>query len=393
MNNIIQQYEKYIMPTYGRQPVVFVRGSGCYLYDERGHAYLDFASGLSVNNLGHCHPAVVKAVQEQVAALSHTCNLYHTPPGAELAKLISENSLNGKVFFSNSGAEANECAIKLARKHGREAGGATKHRIISLENGFHGRTMATLSATAQQEKQEPFEPLLPGFQYVPRNDIVALEAAMDDGVCAIMIEPVQGEGGVWPLDVEYLEAARRLAGRHGALLVYDEVQTGLGRTGKLFAYEHSGIEPDVLTLAKSLGGALPIGATVASPEYANVLTAGLHGSTFGGGPVPCAAGAAVMRELMAPGFLEAVQARGKRLRGQLEGFQEEGLVTDVRGLGLMLAVDLPQPRAEAVVRRSLEEKILLNNTSEGTIRFLPPLIVEEEMIERVAEFLQAALRK
>lgn len=391
MSDVIEQYDKYIMPTYARQPAVFVKGEGCYLYDEQGRAYLDFAAGLSINNLGHCHPAVVAAVQKQVAELIHTCNLYYTKPGAGLARLISENSLGGKVFFSNSGAEANECAIKLARKHGLDTSGPEKHRIITLEKGFHGRTMATLTATAQPQKQEPFRPLLPGFTYAPPNDIAALEKVMDESVCAIMVEPVQGEGGVWPLEPEFLAAARRLADSHGALLMFDEVQTGLGRTGTLFAFEHTGIKPDVMTLAKSLGGALPIGATVAKPEYSDVLTAGMHASTFGGGPVPCAAGIAVFEQLLAPGFLESVRARGAYLHGMLDQLKDSGLVTQVRGRGLMLAADLPEPRAVAVVSRALEEKIVLNNTSAETIRFLPPLVVEEGMIDRLIEFLRTAL--
>ncbi|MHB8793259.1 MAG: acetylornithine transaminase [Thermoleophilia bacterium] len=405
MSNIIEQYEKYVMPTYGRQQVAFVRGNGCYLYDEEGNAYLDFVAGLSINNLGHCHPAVVKAAQAQLAELINTCNLYYTKPGGELAQRISELSLGGKVFFSNSGAEANECAIKLARKYGRDlvggdgsdagcgagTAGSEKHRIITLENGFHGRTMGTLSATAQPAKQAPFKPLLPGFMYVPHNDINALKTVTDGGVCAIILELVQGEGGVYPLDQEYVEAARKLADEHHALLIFDEVQSGLGRTGELFAYEHYGVKPDVMTLAKSLAGALPIGATVAAPEYSDVLGPGMHGSTFGGGPVPCAAALAVLNELTAPDFLTSVQAKGDYMRSLLEKMKADGLVTEVRGMGLMLAVDLAEPKAAAVVAAALEQKILLNNTSENTVRFLPSLVVEEGMIEQVVEFLQTAL--
>ncbi len=391
MSDVIEQYEKYVMPTYGRQPVVFVRGNGCYLYDEEGEAYLDFAAGLSINNLGHCHPAVVKAAQAQLAELIHTCNLYYTKPGGELAQLLSELSLGGKVFFSNSGAESNECAIKLVRKHAHDTVGPEKHRIITLENGFHGRTMATLTATAQPAKQEPFKPLLPGFTYVPPNDVAALEAAMGADVCAIMLEPVQGECGVRPLSQEFLEAARALADEHGALLVYDEVQTGLGRTGKLFAFEHSGIKPDVMTLAKSLAGALPIGATIAAPEYSDVLSPGMHASTFGGGPVVCAAGIAVIGELIAPGFLTSVQTKGDYMHSLLDKLKHDALVSEVRGVGMMLAIDLPRPNAAAVVSKALASRIILNNTSESTVRFLPPLVAEEGMIEQVVEFLQTAL--
>ncbi|RJQ48061.1 MAG: aspartate aminotransferase family protein [Gaiellales bacterium] len=380
------------MGTYARQPAGFIRGEGCYLYDAGGEAYLDFVSGLSINNLGHCHPAVVAAIHEQAAALINTCNLYYTEPQAELAQLISENAFGGKVFFSNSGAEANECAIKLARKLGREQGGDAKHRIISLENGFHGRTMASLSATAQPAKQEPFKPLLPGFSYVPRNDIAALEAAMDDDVCALLLEPVQGEGGVYPLEASFLAAARELADRHRALLVFDEVQTGMGRTGRLFAYEHAGIVPDVMTLAKSLGGAMPIGATLAAPDYADVLGPGMHGSTFGGGPVPCAAGMAVFGELLKPGFLDGVAARGDHFLSALTGLAEEGLVVEARGIGLMLAVELDEPKAAGIVSQALDRKIIINNTSDTTLRFLPPLIADEGMIDQVIEFLRNALR-
>ncbi|MHB0915188.1 MAG: aspartate aminotransferase family protein [Thermoleophilia bacterium] len=381
------------MQTYARQPVEFVRGEGCYLYDPEGAAYLDFLSGLSINNLGHCHPAVVAAVRDQVGTLINTCNLYYTGPQAELARLIAGHSIGGKVFFSNSGAEANECAIKLARKLGREQGGEEKTRIVTLENGFHGRTMASLSATAQPAKQEPFKPLLPGFTYVPRNDIAALEQEMDDTVCALMLEPVQGEGGVYPLDPGYVEAARELTRRHQALLIFDEVQTGMGRTGKLFAYEHHGIAPDVMTLAKSLGGALPIGATVAAPEYAGVLGPGMHGSTFGGGPLSCVAGIAVFGELLKPGFLEGVAARGEQMRDGLARLVDDGLAREVRGVGLMLALELAEPRAAAIVALALENNILLNNTSETTVRFLPPLVVEAGMIDRVVEFMQTALEK
>lgn len=391
MTEITEKIDQYVMPTYGRQPVEFVRGEGCYLYDAAGKAYLDFLSGLSINNLGHCHPAVVAAIREQAGVLINTCNLYYTGPQGELARLIAGNSIGGKVFFSNSGAEANECAIKLARKLGRERRGEAKHRIITLENGFHGRTMASLTATAQPAKQEPFKPLLPGFEYVARNDIAALEQAMDDDVCAVMLEPVQGEGGVYPLTTEYAAAARALADRHQALLVFDEVQTGMGRTGALFAYEHLGVKPDVMTLAKSLGGALPIGATVAAPAFADVLGPGMHGSTFGGGPVPCAAGIAVFGELLKPGFLEDVVSRGEYMIARLATLRDEGLVAGVRGLGLMLAVELNEPRAAELVARALASGILINNTSEKTVRFLPPLIVEAGMIDEVVEFMQTAL--
>lgn len=387
-------YTDYMMPTYARQPVVFTDGDGCYLYDDEENAYLDFVTGLSVNILGHCHPAVVRAVRDQVGRLSHVSNLYHTEPGGQLARLISENSLRGKVFFSNSGAEANECAIKLARKYGHDTGGKDKHRIVVLQNGFHGRTMATLTATAQPAKQEPFKPLLPGFTYVPPNDVGALEDAMDSNVCAIMLEPIQGEGGVYPLEEQFIAAARVLADTHGALLIFDEVQTGLGRTGTLFAYHNFAIKPDVMTIAKGLGGGLPIGATVSKPDFSEVLTAGLHGSTFGGGPVACAAGVSVFTELLAPGFLESVREKGDYMQARLMGLADEGLVAEVRGRGLMWAIEVPGAGTGAadIVAAALEQGIIINNTSETTLRFLPPLIVEQDMIDRVMGFLRESLK-
>jgi acetylornithine/N-succinyldiaminopimelate aminotransferase len=391
MSEITEKTDRYMMPTYARQPVEFVRGEGCYLFDVDGVAYLDFLSGLSINNLGHCHPAVVAAVKEQAGTLINTCNLYYTGPQAELARLITTNSIGGKVFFSNSGAEANECAIKLARKHGHEQGGESKTRIITLENGFHGRTMASLSATAQPAKQEPFKPLLPDFTYVPRNEIDELQRQIDSDVCALILEPVQGEGGVYPMEQGYVEAARELADEHSALLVFDEVQTGMGRTGKLFAFEHYGVKPDVMTLAKSLGGALPIGATVAAPAFADVLGPGMHGSTFGGGPVPCVAGSAVFGELLAPGFLDEVAGKGEYMLARLTELKDDGLIAEVRGIGLMLAIELTEPRAADIVSRAFENKIIINNTSETAVRFLPPLVAEAGMIDTVVEFLQTAL--
>jgi predicted acetylornithine/succinylornithine family transaminase len=359
------------MGTYARQPVEFVRGEGTRLWDAEGAEYLDFLSGISVTQLGHCHPRVVEAVREQAGRLMHVGNLFYTEPGMRLAGRLAEVSLGGKVFFSNSGAEAIECAIKLARR--RKPGG----RFVVLEGGFHGRTMGALSATPQEAKQAPFAPLVPGFTVAPRGGPLPV----DDDVAAVILEPVQGEGGIHPLDPELLAAAREACDAHDALLVFDEIQCGMGRTGTLWAWQQLGVEPDVMTVAKGLGGGLPIGACVAAPAHADVLRPGDHGSTFAGGPVVAAAANAVVDTVADDAFLAAVVAKGHRLA---TGLRELGL--DVRGLGLMLAfraADGP----ELVRRALLEERLVLNATGPDTVRILPPLTVSEEEIDAALERL------
>ena len=358
----------YVMATYARQPVQFVRGEGTRLWDAEGNEYLDFLAGVGVVQIGHCHPALVEAVTEQAQRLIHVSNLYYTEPGMKLAKRLSERSLGGKVFFANSGAEANECAVKLARK--RRRGGD----IVVLEGAFHGRTYAALSATPQETKQEPFAPLVPGFRVTPaRPDAVA--AAIDGRTAAVLIEPVQGETGVHPISEEVLGAARSACDRHGALLVFDEVQCGMGRTGSLWAWEQVGVRPDVMTLAKGLGGGLPIGACVASAEHSDVLSPGDHGSTFAGGPVVAAGALAVLDVVDDAAFLDEVSNKGARL---WRGLSELGV--SVRGRGLMLA--FAHDDAPELVRRALvDERLVLNATGPDTVRLIPPLTVSSDEID------------
>jgi acetylornithine/N-succinyldiaminopimelate aminotransferase len=355
------------MNTYTRHPVEFVRGDGTRLWDDEGNQYLDFLCGISVSLLGHCHPAVVEAIREQAGRLIHVGNLFHTEPPRRLAERLSELSLGGSVFFTNSGAEAIECALKIARK--RRPGGG----FVVLERGFHGRTFGALSATPQEAKQAPFAPLVPGFRAVSPDDPEALVAAVDGQTAAVIVEAVQGEGGIHPLESGLLEAARAACDAHGALLICDEIQCGLGRTGELWGFEHAQIKPDLMTLAKGLGGGLPIGACVTSPEVADVLVPGDHGSTFGGGLVPTAAANAVLDALEE--VRPDVRAKGERLWVGLEG---AGL--PVRGIGLMLAFATPD--GPGLVKRALDEqRLVLNATGPDTVRLLPPLNVSDAEID------------
>jgi predicted acetylornithine/succinylornithine family transaminase len=375
-----------VMATYPRQPAAFVRGEGATLYDADGEAYLDFLAGISVCNAGHCHPRVVDAIREQAGRLMHASNLYLTEPAPRLAdRLASSFSPDAKVFFGNSGAEANEAAIKLARKHRR--GG----EIVVLEGAFHGRTMGALSATPQETKQEPFAPLVPGFVTVPRGDVAALRSAVSDHTAAVVIEPIQGETGVWPIADEVLVAAREACDSTGALLVFDEIQCGMGRTGTLWAFEQTPVEPDVFTTAKSLASGLPIGACVARGEAANVLAAGDHGSTFGGGPLVAAAALATLDVIDDERLLANVERLGARFRQGLESLQAAAKLAAVRGRGLMLAVDLPDASAASVVSDALASHIVVNSTGPATVRFLPPLVIDDSDVDRVLEFLGRAL--
>ncbi len=370
----------YLMPTYSKAPVEFVRGEGCALWDSEGNEYLDFLAGISVVQIGHSHPALVEAVTAQAARLMHVTNLVYTEPALRLAERLSERSLGGKVFVTNSGAEANECAIKLARRH-RHGG-----EIVVLEGAFHGRTMGALSATPQRAKQEPFEPLVPGFVVVPRDDAAALRAAVHEGTAAVMIEPIQGESGIHPIPVDVLEAAREACDQHGALLVFDEIQCGMGRTGDLWAWQGLGVRPDVMTVAKGLGGGLPIGACVTAPEYGDVFQKGDHGTTFAGGPLICAAAHAVLDVVDDGDFLAAVGMKGDGLRSGLDSLGLEG----VRGRGLMLAFQMPD--APDVARRLLlEQRLVVNATGPDTIRLLPPLTVTEAEITVGLERIAAAV--
>jgi acetylornithine/N-succinyldiaminopimelate aminotransferase len=363
----------YVMGTYARAPVEFVRGEGTRLWDADGNEYLDFLTGISVVQLGHSHPHWVEAVTEQAGRLAHVGNLFYTEPGMRLARRLSEASLGGKVFFVNSGAEANECAIKLARRH-RQGG-----EIVSVDGAFHGRTYGALSATPQETKQAPFAPLVPGFRVVGRDDVFD---SVDERTAALLIEPIQGESGIHPLPEETLRAAREACDRTGALLVFDEVQCGMARTGTLWAYEQYGVVPDVMTLAKGLGGGLPIGACVTSPEYADVLQPGDHGSTFAAGPIPCSGANAVLDVVLEDGFLDDVRRKGDRL---LRGLDELS-GGRARGRGLMTAFAFDDgPR---LVRRALlEERLVLNATGPDTVRLLPPLTVSDDEIDKALERL------
>ncbi|MGI8579395.1 MAG: aspartate aminotransferase family protein [Solirubrobacteraceae bacterium] len=369
----LQSLERdHVVPTYLRAPVEFVRGEGCRLWDAEGHEYLDFLAGVSVVNTGHCHPQVVDAVREQAARLMHVSNLFYTEPGMRLAARLSERSLGGKVFFTNSGAEAVEAAIKLARRH------RARGELVVVHGAFHGRTYGALSATPQEVKQAPFGPLVPGFVVVP-PDPAAVRAAVTERTAAVLLEPVQGESGIHVLPGELLLAAREACDAVGAALIFDEIQCGMGRTGTLWAYEQTGVVPDAMTLAKGLGGGVPIGALVTSPALADVLQPGDHGSTFAGGPMIAAAALAVLAVIDDPKLLERVTELGERLA---EGLRELPGVSQVRGRGLMLAIELPEGGAPDLARRALlEQRLVLNATGPTTVRFEPPLVVTEAEID------------
>jgi acetylornithine/N-succinyldiaminopimelate aminotransferase len=362
----------HVIPSYARYPVELVRGAGTRVWDAEGNEYLDFLAGISVLNVGHCHPKVVEAVREQVGRLTHTTNLFYTEPAMRLAARLARSSLGGKVFFCNSGAEANEAALKLVRK-AKPGGG-----VVVVHGAFHGRTYGALSATPQESKQAPFAPLVPGFTVVAPEP-AALEAAVDEGTAAVLLEVIQGETGVHPLSAELLRTARAACDRVGAALVFDEIQTGMGRTGTLWAYEQTGVVPDALTSAKALGGGLPIGALVTGARLADVFEPGDHGSTFAGGPLVAAAANAAFDVLEDPALLASVRELGERLR---EGLAELPGTSNVRGRGLMVAFDVPDGDAPALVRRALsEERIILNATGPATVRLLPPLIVTAQEID------------
>jgi predicted acetylornithine/succinylornithine family transaminase len=382
----------YVLQTFKRLPVAFVRGDGTRLWDTTGREYLDLVSGLGVTVLGHCHPAVTEAVCEQAARLVHTTNLYYVEPQAHLALLLVKNSFPGRCFFANSGAEANEGALKLARKY-HYLEGRPRGKVVCLEGAFHGRTLATLSATGQPAKREPFKPVMSGFEHVPLEDPGALRDAVDEETAAVMLELIQGESGVRPVSAEVVEAAREACDRTGALLIVDEVQTGLGRTGKLFAFQHYGVTPDVMTLAKGIANGVPAAALIAAGKYADVLSPGDHGSTFGGGFLACSAALATVRTVIDDDLPEKAGILGemllKRLRSMTEGI---GLVTGVRGRGLMMAVQLERDVSWQAVKGCMERGVLVNNVTPDAIRLLPPLIVQEEELVRGARVLVDVLK-
>jgi predicted acetylornithine/succinylornithine family transaminase len=378
----LQELERgSVIPSYARFPVEFVRGEGTRLWDAEGNEYLDFLCGISVTSLGHCHPRIVEAVREQAGMLMHVGNLYYTEPAMRLSQRLAQCSLGGKVYLCNSGAEANEAAIKLARKH-RNAG-----EIVTVLGAFHGRTYGALSATPQESKQAPFAPLVPGFRAVPA-DPDALAAAVDERTAAVMLEPIQGETGVNALSEELLSRAREACDAHGAMLIFDEVQTGMGRTGTLWAYEQTGVVPDALTSAKALGGGLPVGALVTAPAFGDVLAPGDHGSTFAGGPVIARAALAALELTDDEALLARVRELGERLLERLARLEH---VVSVRGRGLLLACELDISAPEVVRRALLSEQLVVNATGPGTVRLLPPLTVSDTEVEQAVERLGRAL--
>ena len=378
---------KNIMNTYRRTPIALVRGKGALVEDAQGRQYLDFVAGIAVCNLGHAHPKVVKAVRKQAKDLMHVSNLYYTRPQAEVAALLTKNSFADKVFFCNSGAEANEAAIKLARKYAHENLGPDKFELITMKDSFHGRTMATITATGQEKFQFGFTPLLDGFRYVPFNDPEALEAAITPRTCGIMLEPVQGEGGVIIPQDDYLARVREICDRHKLLMIVDEVQTGIGRTGKLFAYEYSGIKPDIMTLAKALGNGFPVGVMLATDEVARAFSPGNHASTFGGNPLAMAAVRATLKTILEDDILENCLETGAYFLEKLQQLKKRhDIITDVRGRGLMLACSLSIEGA-GIVAKCQEEGLLINCTGGKTLRFVPPLIITRQDVDKAIYIL------
>jgi acetylornithine/N-succinyldiaminopimelate aminotransferase len=381
--------ERYVMPTYTRAPVEFVRGEGARLWDERGREHLDFFAGLSVHNAGHCHPAIVEAITEQAARLAGVSNLYYTKPAMLLAERLAESSLGGKVFLCNSGLEANECAIKLARKRAH-ARGIADPEIVVLDWAFHGRSIATLAATPRLAREDLFGALPAGFVSVPRDDPDALRAAVGERTAAVMVEPIQGEAGVFPIRDEVLVAARAACDATGALLVFDEIQTGMGRTGSLWAYQQLPVRPDVMTAAKALGGGLPVGACVTHPQVGDVFQPGDHGSTFAGAPIAAAAALAAMEVIDDPALLRRARELGARFMSLL--YRLDG-VAEVRGRGLMVGASLTDGLdARDVARRALDAGLVINVPGPGMLRFLPPLVIGDDDVETAMNVMRHVIR-
>lgn len=390
MNNqtIIETSNKVFMNTYGRFPAAMIEGRGSILKDADGREYLDFVAGIAVCSLGHCHPAVTEAICEQARKLVHVSNLFHTVPQTDLARLLVDKSFADRVFMCNSGAEANEAAIKLARKHG----GEDRYEIVSLQGSFHGRTLATVAATGQEKFHKGFEPLPAGFKHAPFEDVAALEKLINPQTCAIMCEPLQGEGGVRPLSENYLRHIREICDRHNLLLIYDEVQVGIGRTGTLFAYEQSGITPDIMTLAKALGNGMPIGAVLTTDRIAAAFEPGSHASTFGGNPVACAAALAVMQTILADGFLEDIKEKSNYLAEKLADLaaSHPHVAEGSRGKGMLQGLVLTPAgagRGPEIVNNLFNKSILINFAGNVVLRFIPPLTVSRREIDRLIEAL------
>jgi len=391
-DDIIQQAEQVIAKTYKRYPIVLASGKGCTLWDVEGRAYTDFVAGIAVCSLGHAHPRISKALSMQADSLLHVSNLYYTIPQVALATWLVENSFADRVFFCNSGAEANEAAIKLARKYFKEQGDNERYRIVAMENSFHGRTMATLSATGQDKIKQGFDPLLEGFDFVPFNDTAALQSKIGPFTCAVLTEPIQGEGGVRCPDPGYLAEVRQICDKAGVLLIFDEIQTGIGRTGRLFAYEHYGIEPDIMTLAKALANGLPIGAMLAKGDIAEAFGAGSHASTFGGTPIITAASLETLRVLSEEKLVAHCFEIGEYFKARLLELKERHeSIVDVRGLGLLLGMEMKMAAAP-IVSACLEKGFLINCVQENVLRFIPPLIVGKDEIEALITCLDEIIK-
>jgi acetylornithine/N-succinyldiaminopimelate aminotransferase len=393
-SDIIKDAQSFLMNTYSRQPLVLVKGRGTTVYDSDGREYLDFVAGVAVNNLGHCHPKVVVALQKQAQRLMHVSNHFHIEAQVNLAKELVKNSFADKAFFCNSGAEAIEAAIKLSRRYSRDVLKKDRYEIITCFGSFHGRTYGAVSATAQEKFHQGFEPMVPGFRYVPFNNLTAIEDAINERTCAILVEPVQGEGGVNIPAPGYLQALRELCDRHQLLLVLDEIQTGMGRTGRLFAYEHEGVTPDIMALAKGLGSGMPIGVLLATDKAAQAFVPGTHGSTFGGNPLACAAGLASLDALLEDNIIvQNVEALGKHFVKGLESLKSRyAFIKDVRGKGLLIGMELDFEGKE-IVTECLKQGFLINCTVNTVLRFMPPLIISEEEIDQLVDALDGILKK
>lgn len=384
---------QYLMNNYGERRLALVRGEGSYVWDSDGKRYVDLLCGLGVNNLGHCHPNVVNAIKKQVETLLHVSNLYLIEPQTELAQLLIDNSCADKAFFCNSGTEANEAAIKMARRYSFNKYGEGRHTVVALTNSFHGRTMASLTATGQEKHKIGFQPLLPGFKHVPINDIDAVRDACDDTVCAVIVEPVQGEGGIYPCQTAYIKSLREICSAKDILLVFDEVQCGLGRSGHLFASDEFGAEPDMITLAKSMAGGVAIGALLAKTHAAEAFSPGAHAATFGGNPLACAAGVAAFQTLLDENIAQRSKEVGNRFMESLTALAaKHSRIKEVRGRGLMIGVEL-NDAASDVVGYFFEEGYLVGTAGLNVVRFLPPLNIDEQDLIRAAALFDAALSK
>lgn len=387
---IIESEARYLVPTYSRPPVVFTRGEGSYLLDSEGNRYLDFAAGIAVTTLGHSHPDWVEAVQKQSQALTHVSNLFHSEPHVELARRLVESSFADRIFFSNSGAEANEAALKFARKWARLNQGDDKFEVISFGGAFHGRTLGALSLTHKAAYRLPFEPLVPSVTFAPYNDLAAAERAITERVCAVFVEPIQGEGGVHVADPGFLAGLRRLCDQHQAALVFDEVQCGLGRTGRLWSHEWSGVSPDIMTLAKPLAGGLPIGATLVTEPIAQAIEVGDHGSTFAAGPLVCSAACAVFDEVSRPELLRRVEQNGKRLGAGLLALGEDRSI-ELRGRGLLLGLQWGAP-VKPLMEAARQRGLIVINAGDDVLRFCPPLTISHDEIEAGLEVLAESVQ-